>query len=156
IDAAVAVSPGARSSSWFTTGHNPAYVSKDGHTTFAEIYPTGQPEFSTTVKIKETRAKLRDTAPAGVETHLTGRDALYDEEGSSGGPSVILEAFIGSVGALVILLFVFGTLPAMLMPLAVALASILNTFTLVWALTYITDVSLVVEFLIALVGLGVA
>jgi RND superfamily putative drug exporter len=34
--------------------------------------------------------------------------------------------------------------------------SILNTFTLVWVLTYLTDVSIVVQFLIALVGLGVA
>jgi len=38
----------------------------------------------------------------------------------------------------------------------VAGASILNTFTLVWALTYVTDVSVIVQFLIALVGLGVA
>ena len=63
---------------------------------------------------------------------------------------------IGGIGALVILLFVFGTLPAVLMPLVVAVAAILNTFTLVWALTYITDVSIIVQFLIALVGLGVA
>src|SRR5205085_10583152 len=74
----------------------------------------------------------------------------------SGGPSVLLEAVVGGLGALVILLFVFGTLPAVLMPIAVAVASILNTFTLVWALTYLTDVSIIVQFLIALVGLGVA
>ena len=55
-----------------------------------------------------------------------------------------------------ILLFVFGTLPAVLMPLVVAIAAILNTFTLVWPLTYITDVSIIVLFLITLVGLGVA
>ena len=60
------------------------------------------------------------------------------------------------VGALVILLFVFGTLPAVLMPLVVAISAILNTFTLVWVLTYVTDVSIIVQFLIALVGLGVA
>ena len=42
------------------------------------------------------------------------------------------------------------------MPLAVAMGSILNTFTPVWALTYVTDVSIIVQFLIALVGLGVA
>ena len=42
------------------------------------------------------------------------------------------------------------------MPLVVAVAAILNTFTLVWALTYITDVSIIVQFLIVLVGLGVA
>ncbi len=62
---------------------------------------------------------------------------------------------IGGLGALVILLFVFGTLPAVLMPIVVAVAAILNTFTLVWALTYITNVSIIVQFLIALVGLGV-
>src|SRR5581483_7585147 len=45
---------------------------------------------------------------------------------------------------------------AILMPVAVAAAAILNTFTLVWALTYVTSVSIIVEFLIALVGLGVA
>ena len=69
---------------------------------------------------------------------------------------MLLEAVIGGLGALVILLFVFGTLPAVLMPIAVAVAAILNTFTLVWALTYITNVSIIVQFLIALVGLGVA
>src|SRR5206468_83288 len=52
--------------------------------------------------------------------------------------------------------FVFGTLPAVAIPLAIALTAILNTFTLVWLLTYVTDVSIVVQFLIALVGLGVA
>src|SRR5206468_7901722 len=52
--------------------------------------------------------------------------------------------------------FVFGTLPAVAMPLVIALSAILNTFTLVWLLTYVTDVSIVVQFLIALVGLGVA
>ena len=42
------------------------------------------------------------------------------------------------------------------MPLMIAAASILNTFTLVWILTYITPVSIIVQFLVALVGLGVA
>ena len=55
-----------------------------------------------------------------------------------------------------ILLFTFGTLPAIAMPLLIAVASILNTFSLIWLLTYITDVSIIVQFLVALVGLGVA
>jgi RND superfamily putative drug exporter len=42
------------------------------------------------------------------------------------------------------------------MPIVVAICATLNTFTLVWALTYVTDVSIIVQFLIALVGLGVA
>src|SRR5205814_3675659 len=40
--------------------------------------------------------------------------------------------------------------------IVVAVAAILNTFTLVWGLTYITNVSIIVQFLLALVGLGVA
>jgi RND superfamily putative drug exporter len=42
------------------------------------------------------------------------------------------------------------------MPLAMAAASILTTFACVYALTYVTDVSIIVQFLVALVGLGVS
>jgi RND superfamily putative drug exporter len=156
ISSAADVNPGSRSSSYWSTGSR-AYVSRDGHTTFAEIYPPKQPDFSSSVHIKEVRARLQAGAPAGVQAHLTGRDPLVEaSSGDSGGPSVLTEALIGGAGALVILFFVFGTLPAVLIPIAVAVASILNTFTLVWVLTYITDVSIIVQFLIALVGLGVA
>ncbi len=112
--------------------------------------------------VKSGAEKIRAAAaaglPAGVSVDVTGRDALGEAsaEGSSAGSSILLEALIGGLGALLILLFVFGTLPAVLAPLVVAVASILNTFSLVWALTYITDVSIIVQFLIALVGLGVA
>jgi putative drug exporter of the RND superfamily len=148
--------PKFRTSSYFTTG-SLAYVSKDRHVAFATFYPPGRPSFSSDARFKELRSALRTAAPPGVETHVTGRDALYDSQGSeSGGPSVLTEALIGGVGALVILLFVFGTIPAMLTPILIAVASILNTFTLIWALTYITDVSIIVQFLVALVGLGVA
>jgi RND superfamily putative drug exporter len=155
IAAAASVNPGSRTSSYWSTGSR-AYVSRDGHTAFAEIYPPGMPDFSSSVHIKQVRAKLKAATPAGVEANLTGRDPLVEASGESGGPSVLTEALIGGAGALVILFFVFGTLPAVLMPIAVAIASILNTFTLVWGLTYITDVSIIVQFLIALVGLGVA
>jgi putative drug exporter of the RND superfamily len=157
ITAAAKINPGSRVSSFFST-HSRAYVSKDGHTTFAEIYPPGTPTFSSSVHIKEVRSALKTNAPSGVQAHLTGRDPLYDASsgGESGGPSVLTEALIGGFGSLVILFFVFGTLPAVLIPIAVAIASILNTFTLVWVLTYITNVSIIVQFLIALVGLGVA
>ena len=155
IAAAQNANPGSRVSSYFSTGSK-AYVSKDGHTTFATIYPAGTPEFGSSNYVKPTRAALQEATPQGVTVHLTGRDALYLAASASTGPSVLTEALIGGLGALVILLFVFGTLPAVAMPLVVAIASILNTFTLVWILTYIADVSIIVQFLIALVGLGVA
>ena len=94
--------------------------------------------------------------PVTVERHRPRRARRGEQAGRAAAPSVLVEALIGGIGALVVLLFVFGTLPAVLMPLAVALAAIMNTFTLVWALTQVTSVSVIVQFLIALVGLGIA
>ncbi len=149
--------PGALTSSTFSTGSS-AYVSADRHTTFQEVYPAGEAGVDKRSGAVAMRAVASRGLPAGVTVEVTGRDPLDEAtlDGSSGGSSVLLEAVIGGLGALVILLFVFGTLPAVLMPLVVAVVAILNTFTLVLALTYVTDVSVIVQFLIALVGLGVA
>ena len=73
-----------------------------------------------------------------MRAYLTGRDPLQEAQGGSNGPSVLTEGLIAGVGALVILVFVFGTLPAVAMPIAVAITSILTTFSLIWALTYLT------------------
>src|SRR5438093_1418700 len=157
IAAAAKQNPGSRVSSYFSTGSD-AYVSRDRHTTFAELYPPGNQGFNGKVKIKEARTALKKATPPGVTSYLTGRDALQEAAsgGNNNGPSVLTEALIGGAGALVILLFVFGTLPAVGIPIAIAIASILNTFTLIYLLTYITSVSLIVQFLVTLVGLGVA
>jgi putative drug exporter of the RND superfamily len=155
IAKAAAVNPGSRTSTYFSTGSD-AYVSKDRHTTFAEIYPPGQPGFTSNVHIKKVRAALKSAAPAGVTVHLTGRDPLQEDIGGTEGPSLAIEIMIGGGGALLVLLFVFGTLPAISLPLVVAATSIVTTFSFVWALTYVTDVSIIVQFLVALVGLGVA
>ena len=154
---AAKTSPGALTSSYFSTG-SLGYVSQDRHTTFMEIHPAGLAKFDTKSGAEATRKAAANGLPAGITVHVTGHDPLEEASthGSSGGPGVLLEALIGGLGALVILLFVFGTLPAMLMPIVVAVAAILNTYTLIWALTYITNVSIIVQFLIAIVGLGVA
>jgi RND superfamily putative drug exporter len=154
--AAAAAITDPRVSSYWSTGRNPAYVSKDGHTTFALLYPQGNENFTSNLKISQIRAALHAQTPPGVQSYLTGRDPLTFATASSGGPSVLTETLIGGLGALIILCFVFGTMPAVLMPIGIAIASILNTFTLVYGLTYVTHVSIIVQYLIALVGLGVA
>jgi RND superfamily putative drug exporter len=149
--------PGAFTSSYYTTG-NLIYLSKDRHTAFQMIYPAGPAGVNKLSNAKAIRAAAATTLPANITVNVTGRDALDEatKDGKSGGTGVLLEAVVGGLGALVVLLFVCGTLPAMLAPIGIAVAAILNTFTLVWALTYVTDVSVIVEFLIALVGLGLA
>jgi RND superfamily putative drug exporter len=157
MDRAAKANPGSRTSSFYSTGSR-AYVSKDGHTTFQEIYPAGIQKFDTKSGAAQTKKAAANGLPSGISVHVTGHDPIAEAstDGETGGPSVLLEGVIGGLGALIILFFVFGTLPAIAMPLVVAVASILNTFSLVWALTYVTDVSIIVQFLIALVGLGVA
>ena len=65
------------------------------------------------------------------------------------------EAMIGAIGSLVILALVFASFLAIL-PLLIGGVSVLATFLLVGGLTEVTSISQIVEFLIALIGLGVA
>ncbi len=87
---------------------------------------------------------------------LTGFDALAEDSGAdSEGPACSLEAVLGGVGALLVLTFVFASFLA-LVPLLMAVVSIMTTFLLLLGLTELTSVSPIVQFLIALIGLGVA
>src|SRR3954463_14841722 len=97
---------------------------------------------------------LKASAPSGATVGVTGEDVLAVGD-SSGGNGVLAEVALGAVGALAVLAFVFASFLAFL-PLVVAAASILTTFILLLPLTYLTDVSFIVEFLVALIGLGVA
>src|SRR3954465_8043468 len=154
---AAAAVPGAFTSSYYTTG-NMLYVSNDRHTAVQMIYPVGPGGVDKSSNAKAIRASAAQHPPAGITVNVPGRDALDEaaKDGKSGGTGVLLEALIGGLGALVILLFVFGTLPAVLAPIGIPVAAVLNPFPLVWALTYFTNVSIIVQFLIALVGLGLA
>ena len=90
---------------------------------------------------------------AGVQVTATGLAVLAEGGGSDRG--VLFEVLLGGLGALVVLALVFGSLLAGL-PLLVAAVSILGTFLALLGLTAITDVSFVVQFLVSLIGLGVA
>jgi putative drug exporter of the RND superfamily len=95
----------------------------------------------------------RLVADSGADAELTGFVQLT--EGSGGDRSVLVEVLLGALGALIVLALVFGSLLAVL-PLAVAAVSILGTYLALLALTGVTDVSFVVQYLVALIGLGVA
>src|SRR4051812_21734738 len=149
--------PGARIASFASTGDR-AFVSRDGHTTFAIAYPRrdrDQPFGDNPRAEKRARAALRGAVVAGAPVHLTGFDALQDQTGGSNGPGVLLEALLGGLGALAVLAFVFASLLAFV-PIVIAIVSIMTTFLLLLGLTQLTDVSPIVQFLIALIGLGVA
>ena len=149
--------PGSRVASYASTGDR-TFVSRDGRTAFAIAYPRPDPDsqFGDNPKAeKAARHALAGATVAGQPVHLTGFDALQQQSGGSDGPGVALEALLGGVGALLVLSFVFASFLA-IVPIVMAAVSIMTTFLLLLGLTSLTDVSPIVQFLIALVGLGVA
>jgi putative drug exporter of the RND superfamily len=149
--------PGARIAGYAST-ESKTFLSQDGRTTFVVAYPPPDPTqaFEDNPQAAKAATKaLKGTTVAGATVHLTGFDALSVQSGGGNGPGVLLEAMLGGLGALLVLAFVFGSLLA-IVPLMMAVASILTTFLVVWGLTTVTEVSPIVQFLIALIGLGVS
>jgi RND superfamily putative drug exporter len=148
--------PGSRTASYASTGSG-AFVSGDGHTTFVLAYPppVRQSFGVDTGAAKRAAAALAGLRIAGARIHVTGIDALQSQTGGGGGPGVFLESVLGGLGALVVLGFVFASLLA-LVPMVMAIVSIMTTFLVLWGVSSLTSVSFIVEFLVALIGLGVA
>jgi RND superfamily putative drug exporter len=149
--------PRSRIASFASTGSR-AFVSKDGRTVFALAYPrlAAKSDWGENPAAAQaaTRA-LRGVTVAGQPVRVTGFDALTEDSGDSDGPGVLLEALIGGFGALLVLIFVFASVLAVV-PLLMAFVAIMTTFVPLLALTGVADVSPVVQFLIVLIGLGVA
>jgi len=149
--------PNARIASFASTGSR-AFVSKDGRTAFALAYPRppAHSDWGENPQAADAAAKaLKGVTVAGRPVRVTGFDALTKDAGDDSGPGVLVEALIGGAGALLVLLFVFASGLAVL-PLLMAFVAIMSTFVPLLALTAVADVSPIVQFLIVLIGLGVA
>jgi RND superfamily putative drug exporter len=150
--------PGSRIASFASTGDR-TFVSGDGRTVFALAYPRADPNSQWGEAPKSAKAASRaldGLTVAGAPVRLTGIDALMEDSGAdSGGTSVLVEALIGGFGALLVLIFVFASFLA-LVPLLVAVVAIMTCFVPLLLLAKTTDVSPVVEYLVVLIGLGVA
>jgi RND superfamily putative drug exporter len=138
----------------FASTNDPRFLTEDGRSTFGLVFVPLPTEFGASLEA-EVRAAVKAAAErTGLEAGLTSYDMLAGG-GDSNGPSVLVETLLGGLGAFAVLAFVFASFLAFV-PLVIATVSILTTFLIVLGLTTFTDVSFVVEFLIALVGLGVA
>ncbi|MFI6325351.1 MMPL family transporter [Nonomuraea sp. NPDC050556] len=131
---------------------DPAFVSQDGRTTYALLYPEQGDHEDDSADLSG--QIIRTLQTPGSTVKVTGLEQL-EPEGGGDGLSVVAEMVIGGVGALVVLAFVFGSLLA-LVPLVIALVAILGSFLAVYGLTLFTDISMFVQFIVALIGLGVA
>ncbi|HEY7890872.1 MAG TPA: MMPL family transporter [Solirubrobacteraceae bacterium] len=129
------------------------FLTRDGRSTYAIVFTPVEKTFGAP-KVPQRVTRAVASALPGLQVQLTGLAQLANS-GSEKGPGVFVETLIGGAGALVVLAFVFASLLA-LVPLLIAAVSILTTLLLVLALTYVVEVSFVVQFLVSLVGLGVA
>jgi len=145
--------PNLRMVDFDTTGDK-GFITDDGRTTYALIQGPLPQSFGPGIELQVEPALTQAAKSQGFESGLTSY-GLLSAGGDTEGPSVLAETLFGAAGALLVLIFVFASFLA-LVPLLIAAVSILTTFMLVLGLTTFSDVSFVVQFLIALIGLGVA
>jgi putative drug exporter of the RND superfamily len=147
--------PGARTASWISTGDR-AFVSADGRTTFELIYPIA--DFASSNPYATALPRLEQAVAGqqvrGVPVRVTG-STILSTGGQGGSSSVLAETLLAGLGALVVLAVVFGSFIA-ITPLVIAAVAIPTAFAFIYALTYVTTMSTLVQNIVALVGLGVA
>ncbi|MEV5692650.1 MMPL family transporter [Micromonospora globbae] len=146
---------GGRSVSYADSGGGQSLLSPDGRSTVALIYPPAAPGPAPYAQsLPAIRQAIAGARIAGAPVELTGQPLLSGRD--SGAPrSPIVETLIGAVGALVVLAVVFASGLAVV-PLLIAAVAIPTTFLLVRLLTGVTEVSFIVQYLVALIGLGIA
>jgi RND superfamily putative drug exporter len=149
--------PESISASFASTGDR-AFVSDDGRTTFALVYIPAKGGVDPGLEeARSAQAALDGVTVGGSPVEVTGLDALRASAGDieGAGAGVVLGTLLAALGALLVLAFVFRSFMAFV-PLLMAMVAIPTTFLLVWPLASVTDVSVIVQFLVALIGLGIA
>jgi putative drug exporter of the RND superfamily len=158
LEANLAKVPG-RVVSLYNTG-DPKFAPGDGRTTFALVYTptTGDQNSDSRHQTSEMRALpalLKPGLPEGTQVYITGTLPLANNGSSGEGIGVLGEALIGGAGALIVLAFVFGSFLALL-PIMIAAVSILTGYLVILLLTSFMTVNGVVQYMVGLIGLGVA
>ncbi|MFD7019892.1 MMPL family transporter [Streptomyces sp. NPDC059928] len=159
VDAGIAkAAPQLRVVSYASTGSQ-TLVGTGGTSTIVLAYPPKPGDDMATEQVDALTQAAKAAAP-GLTVHGTSLRAL--EAGNttgSGNSSVTSELIIGAIGALVVLAWVFGSLLALL-PLLMALISVLTMQLLVYGLTYLmpssSPIHPAVQYIVALLGLGLS
>jgi RND superfamily putative drug exporter len=128
---------------------DPATVSDDGRIAYAEaqfdrvIYEEDREQV---VAVQD--AVREAVEPTGVTVEFNG-DAEFPpiEQGT--------QELLGLLAALIVLLIVFRTFVATMMPIALALTALATAFLLLYILAGLTDINTITPLLVSMIGLGV-
>ncbi len=132
----------------------PRLVSADRRMIVALVFKPFHGELQTASFAPEIMRAAAARLPGGATVRVTGIDELASGGGGTQGFGVLAETVLAGLAALAVLAFVFGSLLA-LVPLVLAFASIMTTFLLLTG-SRAHDGQPIVQYLIALIGLGVA
>jgi RND superfamily putative drug exporter len=139
---------------WSTGGREQALVSADRHSTYAVLQltgATGQDREDTYTAIK---SDFRTTAADGITARVGGvtpTDATVSDEVTS---NIARAETISFPVLLVLLVLIFGSVIAAMVPLAIGGLAILGAFTVLRLLTMVTTVSVYSINIITIMGLG--
>ncbi|MDQ3859901.1 MAG: MMPL family transporter [Actinomycetota bacterium] len=124
-------------------------VSDDGRIAYAEA------QFDRVIYEKDREAvvavedAVRDVvAPAGVTVEYNGEAEFPPVEQGT-------QEMLGLLAAIIVLLVVFRTFTAMLIPIALALTALATAFLLLFIIAGFTDVNTITPLLVSMIGLGV-
>ena len=158
VDAAIASKATAvRTVSYADTG-NATLVGSGGTSTIVLAYPPHDGDDMSPGAV-DTLTRAAHAAAPNLTVHGTSLKALADGNTTKGNSSVLSELLVGGLGALLVLAWVFGSFLALL-PLIMAIVSVLTMQLLIYALTYLmpasSPINPSVQYIVALLGLGLS
>ena len=159
VDAGIAKTlPSLRVVSYAST-HNKALVGAGGRSTIVLAYP---PHDGDDIAPPQVDALIRVAHAAAPDLTVNGTSLVALQAGSTthnGNSSVLTEVITGGAMALGVLALVFGSFIAFL-PLLMAVVSVLTMQLMIYALTFIvpssSPINPAVQFIVALLGLGLS
>jgi RND superfamily putative drug exporter len=155
LDAARATGVVLDTYSFFENGDS-SLVAPDGHTTYAYLdLSSRSTEQAFHDADKLLNAVKRASKPPWLTAYVTGQQSVNAEMLDISEKSLLRAEAIGFPVALVVLVFVFGALVAAGLPLLMGLLAILLTLAGAFLLGYFVPVSVFVENIASMIGLGV-
>jgi RND superfamily putative drug exporter len=145
---------GLRVADYASTGDR-AFLGRDSRTTYGLVFTPYTGELSPPSLGPQITAAMTPRLPPGSTVAVTGMNELQSGGQAKQGFGVLAETLLAGTAALAVLAFVFGSALA-LVPLLMAAVAIPACFLAIYGLAEITTVSVIVQYLAALIGLGVA
>ncbi len=150
---AVASAGGLRVADYANTG-NRAFLTREPRVSYGLVFTPYAGEGGHSLAPQITAAR-RPVLPPGSQMRVTGMNELKSGGQARQSLGVLAETLTAGAAALAVLVLVFGSALA-IVPMLMAAVAIPATFLAVYGLTQITSVFFVVQYLVALIGLGVA